>query len=480
MAEQFPLMIANSKTPSSSATEVFSPYNGELLAQVENAQQEHIEQALRSAHRLFKDRKQWLSVCQRQQILEKTAALMQADSEALALSAAAEGGKPLIDSRVEVSRAIAGVKLCAEHIGQHSGEVVPMVDNELGVKRMAFTQKEPIGVVVAVSAFNHPLNLIVHQVGAAIAAGCPVIVKPASETCIACLRFVALLRQAGLADSWCQVVLPENLDLATALVSDARVGFFSFIGSAKVGWMLNRKLAPGTRSALEHGGVAPVIVDKSADINKLIPALLKGGFYHAGQVCVSVQRVYLPENLIDSVAGKLVEGANALIVGDPLSAQTEVGPLIRAAEVERIHSWVQEAQQQGAELLCGGKVLENNCYAPTVLLNPSQNSTISQNEVFGPVVCLYSYQKVEDAIALANSLDVVFQAAVFSQDIDAATAIYQQLDASAVMVNDHTAFRQDGMPFAGLRHSGLGVGGIGHTIDDMQIDKMMMIKTALV
>ena len=474
MSQHYPLMIPGA--PASEQTlEVRSPYNGELIATAEKAGSAHIEQALATAYGLFRTREAWLPVSRRLEILEVLAQLMAADSAVLAAGAAQEGGKPLVDSRIEVQRAIAGVKLCAEHISQHAGDVVPM--HEPG--RMAFTQKEPVGVVVAVSAFNHPLNLIVHQVGAAVAAGCPVIVKPAQDTPLSCLRFVSLLHRAGLPPQWCQVVLPETTELATALVTDQRTGFFSFIGSARVGWMLRSKLAPGTRCALEHGGVAPVIVDRSADLDKLVPALLKGGFYHAGQVCVSVQRVYVPEPLLEEVGRRLADGAAQLTVGDPLSEDTDVGPLIRSAEVARIDGWVQQAQQQGAQLLTGGQVLENNCYAPTVLLNPPESADISRSEVFGPVVCLYGYGDLEQAIARANSLEVAFQAAVFSQDIDRAVQIYRQLDASAVMVNDHTAFRHDGMPFAGLRQSGLGVGGIGHTIDEMQIDKMMVIRATV-
>ncbi|MCV6606193.1 MAG: aldehyde dehydrogenase family protein [Porticoccaceae bacterium] len=471
MTSHYPLMIPGT-SETAEPLSVTSPYSGEQIATVARADEQQVELALSTAHSLFRDRSQWLPLTTRLQILEATAALMAQQFDTLAEGAAREGGKPLVDSRVEVERAIEGIKLCEEHISQHVGDVVPMPEPE----RMAFTQKEPIGVVVAVSAFNHPLNLIVHQVGAAVAAGCPVIVKPAQHTPLSCLRFVELLRQAGLPPQWCQVVLPTSTELSTKLVCDQRVGFFSFIGSARVGWMLRSKLAPGTRCALEHGGVAPVIVDASADLGKVIPALLKGGFYHAGQVCVSVQRVYVPNSLLQKVAEQLAKGASRLTVGDPLNAATDVGPLITAGEVDRIHQWVQEAQQQGARLKAGGEKLGNNCYAPTLLVNPPDDTQISTREVFGPVVCLYGYDRVGEAIDRANSLEVAFQAAVFSQDIDRAINISQRLDASAVMINDHSAFRHDGMPFAGLRQSGLGVGGIGHTIDEMQIDKMMVMR----
>ncbi|MFT4521069.1 MAG: acyl-CoA reductase-like NAD-dependent aldehyde dehydrogenase [Halioglobus sp.] len=474
MTEHFPLMITGPE--STGNFKVTSPYHGAVLATVEQCGEQHIEEALALAFATFRDRDAWPSVAERRDILERTASLMQDQAEALALGAAAEGGKPLMDSRVEVSRAIEGVKMCAEHISAHAGEVIPLQEPQPNTMRMGFTQKEPIGVVVSVSAFNHPLNLIVHQVGAAIAAGCPVIVKPAEDTPLSCLRFVKLLREAGLPEAWCQVALPESLTLASTLVTDSRVAFFSFIGSARVGWMLRSKLAPGTRCALEHGGVAPVIVDETADLDKAVPAILKGGFYHAGQVCVSVQRVFAHHSIAKELSERLVSGANALKVGDPLDEETEVGPLIRPAEIARIDSWIQEAVTAGAAALCGAYAMDNNCYAPTVLYNPSPLVAVSTREIFGPLVCVYEYHDVNTAIDAANDLEVAFQAAVFSQDIDRAMHIYQRIDASAVMINDHTAFRQDGMPFAGLRQSGLGVGGIGHTIDDMQIDKMLMIK----
>lgn len=478
MVDNVALLIANTSTPDDGPLlDVCSPYDQSLIARVSQANAQHIDAALTAAYAVFRDRNRWLPLLERVAILERLAELMNAEEDSLALAAAQEGGKPLMDSKVEVARAIAGIKLCIEHINADAGVVVPMPEASADTLRVAFTQKEPVGVVVAVSAFNHPLNLIVHQVGAAVAAGCPVIVKPADDTPLSCLRFVTLLHEAGLPLDFCQVVLPESLALATSLVSDSRVGFFSFIGSARVGWMLRSKLAPGTRAALEHGGVAPVIIDDSGDLTKALPAVLKGGFYHAGQVCVSVQRVYVPSVKAQEFATQLAELALSLKVGDPLQATTEVGPLIREAEVQRVHEWVSQAVEDGAELLCGGKVLDNNCYAPTVLLNPSDSANVSCMEIFGPVVCVYGYDDIDDAIAKSNGLDVAFQAAVFCQDIDKALSIYTKLDASAVMLNEHTAFRVDGMPFAGLRHSGLGVGGIGHTIDDMQIDKMLMIKS---
>ena len=477
MPEHFPLLVPGAK-PSTSPLTVVAPYDLTPIATLDSADGAGVEQALATAHALFRDRSGWLPAPQRIAILARTAELMEARQEELAIEAAREGGKPLLDSRVEVARAIDGVRNCIECIRTEAGREIPMGLNAASQNRLAMTHAEPIGVVVAVSAFNHPLNLIVHQVGPAVASGCPVIVKPAEDTPLSCYRFVKLLHEAGLPEGWCQALVTTGPEVAQALVTDARVAFFSFIGSAKVGWMLRSKLAPGARCALEHGGAAPVLVEQDADLQTTLPLLAKGGFYHAGQVCVSVQRVFCAAAIAEQVAQGLAELGQKLKVGDPTAAETEVGPLIRPRELERIHSWVQEAVTGGARLLCGGKALSDTCYAPTVLLNPPADAKVSQLEIFGPVICVYSCADMDSAITQANALPFAFQAAVFTQNLERALRAYKRLDASAVMVNDHTAFRVDWMPFAGLRQSGLGVGGIPYTFRDMQIEKLLVIKSA--
>ena len=395
----------------------------------------------------------------------------------LASQAAREGGKPLMDSLVEVDRAIDGVKLCVQHLRTQAGSEIPMSLNAYCMGRLAFTRHEPIGVVVAFSAFNHPLNLIVHQVCPAIAAGCPVIVKPAKATPLSCFRLVDILRQSGLPAEWCQALVTASNDVATEMIKDRRLGFFSFIGSGRVGWDLRAKLAPGARCSLEHGGVAPVIVAADADLDNALPLICKGGFYHAGQVCVSVQRVYADKSIARGFAERLAGLAEKLKVGDPTLADTEVGPLIRESEVKRVDEWVREAKAKGAEILCGGKAISSRLYKPTVLYNPPDDVRVSTHEVFGPVVCVYPYNNIDEAIARANALPYAFQAAVFTRDLDTAMRVTRRLDASAVMVNDHTAFRVDWMPFAGLRESGLGTGGIQYTMEDMQVKKLVVIRS---
>ena len=476
MTQQFPLMVPGAKG-GAGAIEVSAPFDGETIAAVATADASVVETALATAEGLFADRQGWLPAHQRVEILDKACEIMVGRAEELAIEAAREGGKPLIDSRVEVARAIDGVRLCSEVLRTQHGSEIPMGVTPAASNRLAFTHFEPIGVVVAVSAFNHPLNLIIHQVAPAVAVGCPVVVKPAEVTPLSCLRFVEILREAGLPEEWCQPLVTADIDVAEALVTDARVNFFSFIGSARVGWMLRSKLAPGTRCALEHGGAAPVIIAADADLDELVPVLAKGGFYHAGQVCVSVQRVFSHRDIARDVAERLSGEANKMIIGDPTKDKTNVGPLIRHAEVDRVHDWVSEAAEGGAEVLSGGKKVSESCYACTVLNEPPTDARISTTEIFGPAVCVYAYDDIADAIARANSLPFSFQAAVCTRDIDTALYAYRHLDASAVMVNDHTAFRVDWMPFAGLRQSGHGVGGIHHTMHDMQIEKMMVMRS---
>ncbi len=456
---------------------VKSPYDGTVVGTLPLDTMASLESKLATGHAIARDLSARMTVPERVAVLERLAELMRGRRAELGLLIAQEGGKPLTDALVEVDRAVDGVSLCVEHIKSDVGVRIPIATNRMSAGRLAFTEKAPIGLVAAVSAFNHPLNLIVHQVAPAVASGCPVIVKPAPDTALSCAAFIDMLNEAGLPAGRGQILVTEAIEVAEALVTDARLAFFSFIGSANVGWMLKNKLAPGVRCALEHGGAAPVIVCADADYDKAIPALVKGGFYHAGQVCVSVQRVFVPATQLDDFVARFTAQVQTLTVGDPTLATTDVGPLIRENEVVRIKGWVDEAKEAGAVCALGGEAISSRVFAPTVLVNPPQDAAVSSKEIFGPVVCVYSYEQVDDAVAIANSLSVAFQAAVFTESIDTGLALSNALDASAVMINDHTAFRDDVMPFAGLRHSGLGVGGIPHTIEDMQIEKMTVIKS---
>lgn len=455
---------------------VLFPYDQSIVKELPLINKNDIENILDIAENLFKEQSNWIPAYKRMEILEKAAFLMKERSEELIYLAISEGGKPYQDTKAEVARAITGVKLAAEHISQIKGEQIPMGLTEASLNRIAFTSKEPIGIVAAVSAFNHPLNLAVHQIATAIAAGCPVVFKPAGNTPLSGLALADILKEAGLPEGWLQVVLCDN-ETTELLVTDPRVHFLSFIGSAKVGWYLKSKLAPGTRCALEHGGAAPVIVESDADFKEMIPDLVKGGFYHAGQVCVSVQKIYVNQEICDLFTKQFSEATSKLIVGNPFDQTTDVGALITPKEVDRVEEWVNEAVTKGAKIITGGKRISDTCFEPTVLFNPSEDSKVSTHEIFGPVVCIYPFTDRDEAIRKANALDVHFQAAVFTKNLDIAWDTVKKLNATAVMVNDHTAFRVDWMPFGGRDASGIGMGGISYSINEMTREKLTVFKS---
>lgn len=457
---------------------VLTAYDEKIIKELPCDDKDKAEKALSTARSLADDRSKWLPAAERIEILSRAKELVRQRYDEIVKTSAMEGGKPLMDTRAEVTRAINGIQVAVEEISRLTGKEIAMNVNAASLSRMAYTFREPIGVVFAICAFNHPFNLCIHQVVTAVAAGCPVIIKPANTTPLSAIILAEILHKSGLPKEWAQVLISDN-EVAEKSGTDKRVDYLTFIGSARVGWHLRSRLAPGTRCALEHGGSAPVIFEADADIDQALPLLAKGGFYHAGQVCVSVQRVFVNQK----VTGKVTEGlaglAKKLKVGDPLDEQTDIGPLILPKEVDRVHQWVSEAVEQGGKLICGGKKLSRTCYEPTVILDPPQNVRISREEIFGPVIAVYSYKNRHEAIKLANSVPLSFQASVFTKDIDAALDTVRKIKASAVMVNDHTAFRVDWMPFRGANESGIGTGGIPYTMREMTEEKLMVIKSGV-
>ncbi|MBZ0273377.1 aldehyde dehydrogenase family protein [bacterium] len=455
--------------------DVRSPYSGEIVARVEYASLDAVDRAIDIAAGTFADRAAWIPAYERASILKRSANLLRDRAEDFAHTIALEGGKPLADARIEVARAANTFDLSAEEATRVHGDEIPMRGTPAAAGRLAFTTREPIGVVAAISAFNHPVNLIAHQAAPAIAAGCPVLVKPAPETPVSAIRVIELLVEAGLPRAW-TTVLPGDADVGERLATSPRIAYLSFIGSARVGWMLRGKIAPGVRIGLEHGGVAPFIVDETADLGAVVPQILKGGFYHAGQVCVSVQRVFAHKAIAVDLTRRIAEGAGRLIVGDPLDEKTQVGPIIRARDIERIQAWIDKAADAGARVVCGGRALPHQSYAPTVIADPPDDSLLMNEEIFGPVVAVRAYADDDEAIALANATPWSFQAAVATRDIGRAFHFASRLDASAVMVNDHTAFRVDGMPFGGRKKSGLGVGGVPFAVRELTQEKLIVVR----
>jgi acyl-CoA reductase-like NAD-dependent aldehyde dehydrogenase len=451
-------------------------FDRERLAEYPEDDRSSLERKLAVATRLHATRAERLPVHERINILRRLTPMMEGRRVHLAKQISLEGGKPFTDALVEVDRAIDGVRSAIDVLRGEGGREIPMGSTIASANRRAFTVSEPIGVVVAISAFNHPLNLIVHQAIPAVAVGCPVIVKPSALTPMSCFALIELLHKAGLPADWCQTFLTHDVMLAEALATDPRVAFVSFIGSSRVGWHLRSKLPPGTRCALEHGGAAPTIIDKTADLDRVIEPLVKGSYYHAGQVCVSTQRIYVHKDLRSSFLDRFSARVAALRTGDPVLEETEVGPLITPSQTLRVQEWIDEAVSAGAKLIGGGR-LSKTTLLPSILVEPPLDAKVSTLEVFGPTTCVYEFSDLDDAIRIANSLPTAFQASIFTEDLRTALRASGLLDASAVMVNDHSAFRTDWMPFAGRRESGYGIGGIPWTMHDMSSQKMVVFRT---
>lgn len=456
---------------------VINPYTGQTIDEVKMADEAGIEYMLSRANGLFLDRNQWIPKNDRIAILQRLKRGMQDHYDELVDISIKEGGKPYTDTRIEMDRAILGIQLAIEYLGQNAGKMIPMGRTAGSARRVAFTVDEPRGPVVSISAFNHPINLTIHQTVTAIAAGCPVIMKPALKTPLTARMICDLIQQAGLPEGWCQYLVCSN-ELTEKLATDPRIAYVSFIGSYKVGWYLRSRLSPGTDIALEHGGVATVLLTENADMAKSIQPLIKGGFYHAGQVCVSVQRIFVHQSVADEFIGSFVAGVRQLITGDPADPRTDVGPLILTQEVQRLQDWVDEAVAKGGTVLAGGKSISKTCFEPTVILNPSLDALVSREEVFGPVVSLYTYTDIEDALKKINDLPFSFQAALFTEDLDEAMDLSNRIKANTVMINDHTAFRVDWMPFGGSEWSGIGTGGIAYSIKEMSKEKLIVLKSA--
>lgn len=408
-------------------------------------------------------------------ILQKAATILSDRAKPLAKQIALEGGKPYSDALVEAHRAAESVKSAADTLAHEAGKEIPMELTPASKGYRAYTRLEPIGPVAAVSAFNHPLNLVAHQVAPAVAAGCPVIIKPSSATPLSCLEFIDILYEAGLPPKYARALIVEN-ELAAKLISDRRLAFLSFIGSAKVGWWMRKQIADGVRCALEHGGSAPAIVASDADIPDAVARLTKGGYYHAGQVCVSSQRIFVEQSVHEAFLQRFKESVSRLIVDDPTLERTEVGPLIEPKEVIRVHEWVQEAIHSGGRAITGASVLSETTYAPTIIDRPDRGARISNQEIFGPVTAVYPVQNMEEAIQRANEVEWEFQASVFTQSLKTSERVSELLNASSVMINEHTAFRVDWMPFAGWNASGYDTGGVPFTFRSMTREKMIVTR----
>ena len=456
--------------------ELFSPNDGTLISKIQQATEDDINFLLSSLGEAQKKMKS-LKPYERSEILKNVARQVKDWEDFLANLIATEGGKPLKDAKVEVARAIGTLELCAEETLRLTGEVIPMERNASGKDHFAFTLLGPIGPVLSISAFNHPLNLIAHQVGCAVASGCSSILKPAPQTPL-CAHFLAKAFYEASLPRECLRVINTTIPLIEKLLSSPEFSYVSFIGSAKVGWEIRKKIAPGTRLALEHGGQAPAIIRKDADLEKAASALIKGAFYHAGQVCISTQIIYVHESIFKNFLSLFCTATKKLKIGPATLPDTDVGPLIRPSEVQRLKEWIQEAVERGAKIELGGEISGNldQYLSPTILSHVPSTSSIMKKEAFGPVVCVNSYSNEDKLLEELNQNRFIFEAALFTNDLTRAFEIAQEISTMTIVINNHTAFRVDQMPFGGHQESGLGMGGVRYAIEEMSRTKQIILR----
>jgi len=470
---KIPLKIPSSK---GSWKSLHSPNDYQLLTEVQQATAEDIELIISEQEVAQKEIAKF-SPLERSKMILRVADKLDSQVDYLAWVIASEGGKPLKDARVEVERAISTLKLCAEEAVRLHGEMIPMERTPSGKNHLSFTVRDPIGPVLAISAFNHPLNLIAHQIGCAIASGCSVVLKPSSSTPISAFILEEAFHNSGLPLNVFRMVNCETKHSET-LASSSKFAYVSFIGSAKVGWEMRRKIAPGTRISMEHGGQAAAVIREDAELEHAVRSLIKGAFYHAGQVCISTQRIFVHEDIFLEFLTHFRSLAAELKVGPATEADTDVGPLIKKEEVSRIQSWIEEAVRAGAIIELGNNVSgnENQYLYPTILSNVSRQTKLMTDEVFGPVVAINPYRDESELYEYLNSNPYIFETALFTQNISKALQIAKSASAMTFVINDHTAFRVDQMPFGGHGLSGYGMGGVKYMMEEMTRLKQIIVK----
>lgn len=460
---EFGCVVAGSICQTGATVEVRSPYDGSLVAVTHRAGPAEIERAIASAVAAFRTTRT-LPSWKRAEVLEKISAGIQAASEELARLIALEAGKPIRTARLEVARAAFTFKVAAEESKRVYGEIVPL-DWLPGTEgREGYVRRVPLGPVAGITPFNFPLNLVAHKVAPALAAGNPVIIRPASQTPVSALKLAQIVLEAGWPPEAISVVPSTTVD-AAPLVEDDRIKLLTFTGSPAVGWALKRR-AGRKRVTLELGGNAAVLVHRDADLDYAVERVTWGGYSYAGQSCISVQRVYVHGDVYETFARKLVERVRGLRVGDPLDEATDVGPLIDTAAAERIEAWIAEAKAAGARVLTGGG-RRGTLFEPTVLDTLTPTLRVSCAEIFGPVVGLYRYADIDEAIAAANASDYGLQAGLFTHDERIIAKAVAEIEVGGLMVNDVSTFRIDHMPYGGVKLSGFGREGVRYAIEEM-------------
>ncbi|MDX9791097.1 MAG: aldehyde dehydrogenase family protein [Candidatus Kapabacteria bacterium] len=455
--------------------DIRSPYDGRIVGQVEIPSEDDVELTIKKADSTYNEIMKTMSAWKRAEVLYKVANCIRRDKEILAQTIAAEGGKPIKDARIEVARAYNTVKMSGDEALNLNGEQISMDRAGGSENHIAFTIKRGLGVVLAISAFNHPVNLICHQVATAFAGGNTVVVKPASQTSLSCFMICSYFKEVGLEDGIINVLPISGAD-TEKILSNPVFRFVTFIGSAEVGWRIPKLIAPGVGYSLEHGGTAVAVVDRNVDLELAAASIVKGAFYHAGQVCVSTQNLFANIGIINELTELILKKVSKLVVGNPNDDNTDVGPIINESEKNRILRQISQAVESGAVLRAGGQALTYNCIEPTILEATDLTMEVMNSEVFGPVLNINSYDKLDDLIELCNSTPFSFQNSIYTKNIDTALNFARKLDSKSVIINDSTAFRVDWMPFGGSKESGFRVGGIKYSINDLVEEKLIVIK----
>jgi glyceraldehyde-3-phosphate dehydrogenase (NADP+) len=450
--------------------EVRDPYDNSVIDTVPSATDQDVESALEAAVCGFDVAKK-MSVFDRAQILFKTAAIVSENLEDFAVIIAREGSKTIREARKEASRCINTLMVSAEESKRILGETIPFDSFPGGENRRGYYYRFPIGVVLAITPFNDPLNLVAHKLGPAIAAGNSVLLKPATVTPLSALMLAEAFLKAGLPPHVLQVITGYGSVIGDSLVKDERVRMISFTGGIEAGKRISQ-LAGIKKIGMELGSDSPVIVWEDTDLEWAIESCVSGAFWAAGQNCIGVQRLYIHKNIYQKFRDKFVERTLKYKIGDKLNDETDMGPMITEDEAKRVENWIKEAEEKGANILAGGN-RQNALVEPTVLENVPEDVTIHCEEVFGPTVNLYPVGSLDEAIKKANALPFGLHAAIFTRNIDIAFKAAYELDCGGVMINDSTDYRLDSMPFGGVKYSGLGREGIKFALQEMTEPKVI-------
>ena len=450
--------------------EVRSPYSGEVVGRVAKAGAAEAKAAVDAAEKAMADP---LPAHKRAEILVKTVAAIARRHDEIAAQISAEAGKPLKTAKVETSRAMSTYTFAAVEARKLAGEVVPMDAAQAGEGKLAFTLREPIGIVGAISPFNFPLNLVAHKIAPALAAGCAVVLKPAGQTPLSALTLAELEDEAGLPAGWLNVLVGPASEIGDVLVEDERVKAITFTGSSEVGWGI-RERAARKKVLLELGNATPVIVHDDADLADATAKLAANAYSFAGQSCISVQRIYVQKRVYDDFVAGFVPKVEELVVGDPADAETDVGPVIDEGARERILAWIGEARDGGAEVLAGGD-LDGDLIRPTVIANAAPELKVCREEVFGPVCVVNTYESLDEAIALANGTRYGLQAGIFTADLRAALTAARSLEFGGVTVNEAPTFRSDQMPYGGVKDSGNTREGPAYSVQELTEPRVVVI-----